>query len=144
MTILRVTDQQLWTKNVFNIIIHIFYSGPSMQICMFHPYMDNFMMTSSNGNIFRGTGHLCGEFRWIPHTKASDAELWCVFFYVTVITEHKMQQGNIPFPFIVTCYGPFVLMYNHSSIQNIQTHTLTDTHTQLGSNFGQVRLGFFW
>ena len=40
----------------------------------------NFMMTSSNGNIFRVTGHLCGEFtgpRWIPHTKASDAELWC-------------------------------------------------------------------
>ena len=35
-------------------------------------------MTSSNGNIFRVTGHLCGEFtdhRWIPHTKASDAEL---------------------------------------------------------------------
>ena len=40
------------------------------------------MMTSSNGNIFRVTGHLCGEFtgpRWIPHTKASDAELWCFF-----------------------------------------------------------------
>ena len=39
-----------------------------------------FMMTSSNGNIFRVTGHLCGEFtgaRWIPHTKASDAEFWC-------------------------------------------------------------------
>ena len=37
-------------------------------------------MTSSNGNIFSVTGHLCGEFtghRWIPHTKASDAELWC-------------------------------------------------------------------
>ena len=36
-------------------------------------------MTSSNGNIFRVTGHLCGEFighRWIPITKASDAELW--------------------------------------------------------------------
>ena len=35
------------------------------------------MMTSSNGNIFRVTGHLCGEFtchRWIPHTKASG---WC-------------------------------------------------------------------
>ena len=40
------------------------------------------MMTSSNGNIFRVTGHLCGEFtgpRWIPHTKASDAALWCFF-----------------------------------------------------------------
>ena len=38
-----------------------------------------FMMTSSNGNIFRVTGHLYGEFtgpRWIPRTKASDAELW--------------------------------------------------------------------
>ena len=35
------------------------------------------MMTSSNGNIFRVTGHLCGEFtghRWIPLTKTSDAE----------------------------------------------------------------------
>ena len=37
-------------------------------------------MASSNGNIFRVTDHLCGEFtgsRWIPRTKASDAELWC-------------------------------------------------------------------
>ena len=35
-----------------------------------------YMMTSSNGYIFRVTGHLCGDFtgpRWIPHTKASDA-----------------------------------------------------------------------
>ena len=39
-----------------------------------------FMMTSSNGNIFRVTGHQCGEFtgpRWILRTKASDADLWC-------------------------------------------------------------------
>ena len=38
------------------------------------------IMTSLNGNIFRVTGPLCGEFtglRWIPRTKASDAELWC-------------------------------------------------------------------
>ena len=37
------------------------------------------MMTSSNGNIFRITGPLWGEstgHRWIPLTKASDAELW--------------------------------------------------------------------
>ena len=34
-------------------------------------------MTSSNGNISRVTGPLCGEFtghRWIPHRKDSDAE----------------------------------------------------------------------
>ena len=38
------------------------------------------MMTSSDGNIFRVTGHLCGEFngyRWIPSKKACDAEFWC-------------------------------------------------------------------
>ena len=37
-------------------------------------------MASSNGDIFRVTGPLCGEFtghRWIPRIKASDAELWC-------------------------------------------------------------------
>ena len=43
----------------------------------------HFMITSSNGDIFRVTGHLCGEFtvpRWIPRTKASDTEFWCFFF----------------------------------------------------------------
>ena len=37
-------------------------------------------MTSSNGNNFSVTDPLCWEFtdhRWIPRTKASDAELWC-------------------------------------------------------------------
>ena len=40
------------------------------------------MMTTSNGNIFRVTGLLCAAFtghRWIPLTKASDAELWWFF-----------------------------------------------------------------
>ena len=39
-------------------------------------------MTPSNGSIYRVTGPVCGEFtgdRWIPLTKASDAELWCFF-----------------------------------------------------------------
>ena len=38
------------------------------------------MMTSSKGNNFRVTSHLCGEFtgdRWNTRTKASDAELLC-------------------------------------------------------------------
>ena len=46
------------------------------------------MMTSSNGNIFRFTVPLCGEFtghRWIPLTKASDAELWCFLWSVPSI-----------------------------------------------------------
>ena len=50
--------------------------------CMLSCKMLRPMMTSSNGNSFRVTGHLCGEFtgpRWIPRTKASDAGLWCFF-----------------------------------------------------------------
>ena len=42
--------------------------------------LHNYIMTSSNGNTFRVTGHLCGVFtgpRWIPLKKASNAELWC-------------------------------------------------------------------
>ena len=46
------------------------------------------MMTSSNGNIFRVTDPLCREFtghRWIPLTKASDAELWCFLWSAPLI-----------------------------------------------------------
>ena len=41
---------------------------------------NNYIMTSSNGNIFRVIGPLWGEstgHQWIPLTKASDAKLWC-------------------------------------------------------------------
>ena len=51
------------------------------------------MMTSSNGNIFRVTGHLRGEFtghRWIPRTKASDAKLWC--FLLSALNKHLSKQ----------------------------------------------------
>ena len=46
------------------------------------PLSQRVMKTSSNGNIFRVTGPLWGEstgHRWIPLTKASDAELWILF-----------------------------------------------------------------
>ena len=46
--------------------------------------MARFMMTSSNGSIFRVTGLLCGEFtghQWNPRTWASDAELWCFLWF---------------------------------------------------------------
>ena len=53
------------------------------------------MMTSSNGNIFRVTGPLCGEFtghRWIPHTKAGDAQL-DVFFDLSWNKWSSKQSG---------------------------------------------------
>ena len=48
------------------------------------------MMVSSSGNLFRAAGYLCGEFtshRWIPRTKASDAELWCILWSAPEWTE---------------------------------------------------------
>ena len=54
-----------------------------------------FMMTSLSGNIFRVTGHLCGEFtgpRWIPRTKASDEELWCFLWSASQLTVLSKQS----------------------------------------------------
>ena len=62
--------------------MHFMYcSGLVLFSCGLIPVHLN-IMTSSSRNIFRVTGHLCGEFtghRWIPHTKASNAELWFLF-----------------------------------------------------------------
>ena len=61
-------------------ITHIFVDYPHWIPTVEHgSYFELIMMTSSNGNIFRVTSPLCGEFtghRWIPCTKASNAELW--------------------------------------------------------------------
>ena len=54
-------------------------------------------MTSSNGNTFLVTDHLCGEFTghwWIPLTKASDAELWCFFDLRLNIRLSKQHWGK--------------------------------------------------
>ena len=52
------------------------------------------MMTSSSGNVFRVTGPLWGEStgdRWIPLTKASDADLWC---FLWCAPEQVVEQTN--------------------------------------------------
>ena len=69
----RQRKATVWICVLFE-LLYIFYSTGGVlsnsQIVV--------MMTSSNGDIFRVTGHLCGEFIghwWIPHTKARDTEL---------------------------------------------------------------------
>ena len=55
------------------------------------------MMTSSNRNSFRVTSHLCGKFtghRWIPHTKATDAELWCLFVFICACINGWVNNGE--------------------------------------------------
>ena len=59
-----------------------------MFVMLRHSRCISYMKTASNGNICRVTGPLCGEFnghRWIPRTKASDAELWCFLWSRTRI-----------------------------------------------------------
>ena len=57
------------------------------------------MMTSSNGNIFRVNGPLWGEStadRWVPLTKAFDAELWCFLWSAPEQTiEQTRDAGNL-------------------------------------------------
>ena len=78
-------------KHELTVCIHVVplvVSIPSLRIIGRNPNIPHvisfwvFMVMSPNGNIFRVTGHLCGEFtghRWIPRTKAYDVELWCFF-----------------------------------------------------------------
>ena len=63
-----------WTDNInkYNTHIDPLYKLLKLLITLY-------IMESSNAKTFRVTGHLCREFtghRWIPRTKASDAELW--------------------------------------------------------------------
>ena len=75
-----------WNSHELTKTIHLSSIGHQSDIFWWDPALPygietlRHMMTSSNGNIFRVTGHLCGEYtgpRWIPRTMASDAELWC-------------------------------------------------------------------
>ena len=53
-------------------------------------------MTSLNRNIFCVDGHLCGKFtgpRWIPRTKASDAELSCFLWSASEKTIESKSCG---------------------------------------------------
>ena len=72
----RMSFTTTWTFNNYDILVAVHW-GLYMSILYIET---NIMMTSSNGNIFRVAGPLCGDFtghRLIPLKKASDAELWC-------------------------------------------------------------------
>ena len=108
------------------------------------------MMTSSNGDIFHVTGPLCGEFtghRWIPGTKASDAELWC--FLLSDLRRNKRlskQSWRLWFetpsrPLWRHCnveYRRFDIVYRRNNRLK-QWLRLNDTHTRF-----QFTRSFSW
>ena len=118
------------------------YDDGDIHICIgytFRVLLQPVMLTSSHGNIFRVTGPLCGEFtghRWIPSTKARDAELWhflwsawinsgvnnreardlrchCAHYDATVMLTNtvweRLGSGQPSGPLFTTCFN-----FNHS------------------------------
>ena len=80
-------------------------------------WVSDFMMTSSNGDIFRVTGHLCGEFtgrRWITLTKASDAELWCSFICAWINGWVNNREAGDLRRYLAHC--DVIVMYCHSPL----------------------------
>ena len=66
------------------------------------------LITSLNGNIFRATGRLWGEFsghRWIPTTKASDAEL---LFCVRSVPAQTLRKQSIEMSVICDAIAPIM------------------------------------
>ena len=91
---LLIVNWQLWhghMKKTFNWLDIDFIGGP---IRGRSPKNGQNMMTSSKGNSFHVTGHLCGEFtghRWIPLTKPGDAELW---YFLWCEAEQMVEQSR--------------------------------------------------
>ena len=83
-SVLRPRDKFIILFSIYSFLAISCYSHSSpLKRRKSHQKPATHMMTSSNGNIFRITGPLCVEFtghRRIPHTKASDAELWCLLW----------------------------------------------------------------
>ena len=84
------------------------------------------MMSSSNGNMFRVTGPLCGQFtghRWIPRTNARFAELWCFLWSLIMEYIRRLPQRNnvnnvcnplnvVLIPICSNHKNPFALVFN--------------------------------
>ena len=77
-------------------------------------FITNFMMTSSNGNIFHITGPSCGEFtvpQWIPHTKGQ----WRRALMFSLICARINSWVNNRDPGDLRCHGAHydvIVMYH--------------------------------
>ena len=73
------------------------------------------MMMPSNGNIFRVIGPLWGEsigHRWIPLSKTSDAELWCILWSAPEQTVEQTIETLVIWDAIALIFYAIV-MKNH-------------------------------
>ena len=81
----------------------------------------------------RVTGHLCGEFtghRWIPHTKASDAESFDVFFDLRMNKRLSKQSWGWRFE-TPSCS----LWHNCNGMRGLAYHTLHAFKCYIGQRY---------
>ena len=81
------------------------------------------MMASSNGEIFRVTGHFTGQ-RWIPRTKASDADI-CVFFDLRLNKQWSKQSWGWWFE------TPSRSLWRHRNDSNITCYVVSPTFSNV-------------
>ena len=101
---MRVYSNWLYNENKTNKNVYMFYGVyctcyRSITVCR-----GLIMVTSSNGNIFRVTGPLCGEItghRWISLTKASDAEPWYFLWSAPEPTSEQTMKTPVIWDAIV-------------------------------------------
>ena len=87
-------------------------------------------MTSSNGNIFRVTDHLCGEFtadRWIPRTNdqllgALMFSLICAWINGSVNNREAGDSGRYRAHYDVTVMALIIFMKNVKRLSGIQKY----------------------
>ena len=101
------------------------------------------MMTSSNGNIFRVTGPLCGEFtchRWIPLTKANDMELWC---FLWSATEQTFKQ-TIKTPVIRDAIALIMTSLQCTFPAWLKFHFVVFHFLVIRTNFAHALTAYIW
>ena len=89
------------------------------------------MMTSSNGNIFRVTGHLCGEFtdhRWIPLTQRPVTQSFDIFFDLRLNKRLSKQSSGWWFE------TPSCSLWSHCNEWIQDNHGKGRPHTKITTN----------
>ena len=88
-----------WARSLWQVYV-IDYKHGSRYVCFVvirdPHFQDDIHDDVINGTIFRVTGPLCGEFtghRWIPRTKSSGEELWCLF--ICAWTNVDRESGDL-------------------------------------------------
>ena len=124
-------------KELVNVLVQLQATNLVPILVIFPPHSVLCMMTSSNGNVFCVTGHLCGEFtghRWIPCTKASDVdvELWCFLWSAWIngwVNKHEaadLRRHHAHYDIIVmfcyfsTTFSPLFITFDNIFITPIQ------------------------